>query len=252
MAQNIEIRINQNGIYNTLYPTTLGSNVSYSNSSTSSLITHNNVQGAIDDLFTSVSNGKSLIASAITDKGVSTSGNASFSTMSENIKQLETKGIATSTGGGIVRAYSLSARQMVFDITSNPEKSKIMDNIFAIIFYCSGFEAGNNTSYFPSSTYKNYIFEITLIRNDYLTSSEPYYPFQASAISIDYPTYNTNTGELIQNGRYIGLNSGQSGKITITSTRLTVTLGTITGTQSVAFMSYSNKNMWSYILFYYR
>lgn len=59
--------------------------VSYDNSTTSATITSTNVQGAIDQLFTSVSNGKSLIASAITDKGISTSASDSWETMAENI-----------------------------------------------------------------------------------------------------------------------------------------------------------------------
>ena len=77
------------------YGTILGqtptaSNVSYNNSSTSSIITGANVQQAIDQLFTSVSNGKQQIASAITDKGVSTSGTDSFATMAENIGKITT------------------------------------------------------------------------------------------------------------------------------------------------------------------
>ena len=68
----------------------IASDVSYNNSSTSSIITSNNVQGAIDELFTSVSNGKQEIASAITDKGVSTSGTDSFATMAENIGKIST------------------------------------------------------------------------------------------------------------------------------------------------------------------
>lgn len=65
-------------------------NVSYDNTSTSSIITGDNVQEAIDQLFTSVSNGKTEIASAITDKGVSTSADASFATMAENIGKIST------------------------------------------------------------------------------------------------------------------------------------------------------------------
>lgn len=63
-------------------------NTIYSNSSTSSIITSTNVQGAIDQLFTSVSNGKELIADAITDKGVTTSASASFQTMANNIGRI--------------------------------------------------------------------------------------------------------------------------------------------------------------------
>ena len=43
-----------------------------------------------NELKTSVSNGKSAVASAITDKGVSTSATASFDTMASNIRSIET------------------------------------------------------------------------------------------------------------------------------------------------------------------
>lgn len=42
----------------------------------------------LNEVKTSVSNGKSLIASAITDKGVSTASNATFQTMSNNIRSI--------------------------------------------------------------------------------------------------------------------------------------------------------------------
>lgn len=63
---------------------------SYNNDNTSSVITADNVQDAIDQLFTSVSNGKSQIASAITGMGVSTSANDSFAQMATNIGNIKT------------------------------------------------------------------------------------------------------------------------------------------------------------------
>ena len=74
--------------------------VSYSNSTTSSIISSNQVQGAIDDLFTSVSNGKNLIASAVTDKGVSTSGSSSWSVIAENIGKISS---FSGTGATLVK-----------------------------------------------------------------------------------------------------------------------------------------------------
>lgn len=47
-----------------------------------------NVQDAIEEVFQSVSNGKTLIAAAITDKGVSTAASDSFQTMADNIESL--------------------------------------------------------------------------------------------------------------------------------------------------------------------
>ena len=46
----------------------------------------------VDDLFQSVSDGKELVAEAITDKGVATSANASFNTMATNIRNINTSG----------------------------------------------------------------------------------------------------------------------------------------------------------------
>ncbi len=42
----------------------------------------------VDQLFTSVSNGKAQVASAITDKGVATAEDAAFATMAENIRNI--------------------------------------------------------------------------------------------------------------------------------------------------------------------
>ena len=55
------------------------------------MCTSGGIYTAINDLKTSVSEGKSLIASAITDKGVSTASSATFQTMASNIGKIETK-----------------------------------------------------------------------------------------------------------------------------------------------------------------
>ena len=74
--------------YDTLYPATTAEQASYSNTTTHSTAT--TVQDVIDELFTSVSNGKTSLASAITDKGQSTSPTDSFATMSEHIAAIRT------------------------------------------------------------------------------------------------------------------------------------------------------------------
>lgn len=51
--------------------------------------TVNKHETEINELFTSVSNGKKLIASAITDKGVETDANDKFATMAENIGKID-------------------------------------------------------------------------------------------------------------------------------------------------------------------
>jgi len=68
--------------------------VSYDNSSSGAVA--NNLQDAMDEVFQSVSNGKGLIADAITDKGVQTSATDSFQTMANNIESLSVWGKYTS------------------------------------------------------------------------------------------------------------------------------------------------------------
>lgn len=63
-------------------------NVGYDNKNTSTIIKSDNVQGAIDQLFTSVSEGKSLVAKAVTDKGVQTALDATFETIAENVGKI--------------------------------------------------------------------------------------------------------------------------------------------------------------------
>ena len=88
MSKNITIKQYDGTNYDVLYPSTTASQTSYDNSKTHSSAT--TVQGVVDELFTSVSNGKTSLASAITDKGQSTSPNDSFSTMATKISNIQT------------------------------------------------------------------------------------------------------------------------------------------------------------------
>ena len=76
----------------------IAKNIAYDNTDTGLEAT--DMQSAIDELnsnlescFQSVSDGKSLVASAITDKGVTTASDATFETMANNITSLETGGL---------------------------------------------------------------------------------------------------------------------------------------------------------------
>lgn len=74
------------------------------------------VQEALEDLKSSVSDGKALVASAITDKGVPTAQDAAFAQMAENISRIPTGGgtaDATATPGDILAprtAYTASGK----------------------------------------------------------------------------------------------------------------------------------------------
>lgn len=60
-----------------------------SNTDNNLLTTDKTIVGSINELFQSVSNGKELIATAITDKGIETSSNDTFQTMADNISNIE-------------------------------------------------------------------------------------------------------------------------------------------------------------------
>lgn len=83
-------------------------NTSLNNSVTNINKSINGINSNIDKLFQSVSSGKGLIAEAITDKGVKTSANDSFSTMANNVRKIESGGgidtsDATATAGDILK-----------------------------------------------------------------------------------------------------------------------------------------------------
>lgn len=71
-------------------PTPNASEIEYDN--TDSGLTSTNVQDAIDEVFQSVSDGKELIADAITDKGIATSATDTFETMATNISSIPVGG----------------------------------------------------------------------------------------------------------------------------------------------------------------
>lgn len=93
-------------------------------------MTSTNVQGAVSELFTSVSNGKALVASAITDKGVSTASDATFQTMHDNILAIETGGLpqdvytvdlqASPENTGTVSGAGVVQKDMTVTVSADP------------------------------------------------------------------------------------------------------------------------------------
>lgn len=65
--------------YDTLYPATTATQISYSDS---------NVQAVVDELYTSVKDGKTQLATAISDKGQITNPTDTFATMTANIRNI--------------------------------------------------------------------------------------------------------------------------------------------------------------------
>lgn len=184
-------------------PQTIATNVNYDNTITSSIISSDNVQGAIDQLFTSVSNGKTEIASAITDKGVSTSASDSFTQMATNINNIST-GFYSS--GIISQVTSNKIIQFSFQY---PNALNI-NNIKYVVFYgCnSNLESSNNmydlltclvcTNTINNSSYNNfalgngsygYTFNYTekITINDNIITIKITLPSSSSAVFVTYP-----------------------------------------------------------------
>ena len=86
-------------------------NIAFSNEN----FTATNVKGAITELFQSASNGKTLIANAITGKGVATNANDSFQTMATNISNIATNSSIAIESGSFTPEEALSS----YTITTN-------------------------------------------------------------------------------------------------------------------------------------
>ena len=86
------------------YPTVVTAANGITIADTANNFTATNVEGALAELFQSVSNGKTLIASAITDKGIATSNTDSFEVMATNIRNI----LSSSVSDTLVLSYNFN------------------------------------------------------------------------------------------------------------------------------------------------
>lgn len=150
--------------------------VTYDNTETH--LEADNVQEAIDAVFTSVSNGKAIIAEAITDKGIETSAADTFATMAQHIAEIEGSGgavqhdeyygnavaiynkIITAAFSGIFRGAFYSFTNTGFTIKKNGEKVEaIFDDVRSSYhhysYYKFNVEEGDSVSFEISNTGDN-------------------------------------------------------------------------------------------------
>ena len=145
-----------------------------------------NAASEIESLKTSVSNGKSAIASAITGKGVSTAATATFQTMANNIRQI----VSIGSGQGRAQVISLTGSsilgnrgsQYVIVPTSFATTSGMMFyGIVSTDSYEHFFGCAENRSYSYNNGTQNHRFSFS-ISNGNLTMS----------ISSSYEIYRVN------------------------------------------------------------
>lgn len=140
---NIKIQSFDGSSYSQLLPQNSASLTTYSNTKTG--ISATTVQDAIDSCFTSVSNRKILIASAITDRGISTGANDSFSTMANNILKLNNIHYSTE--------YSFDEYNSCYQPTA-PTHNKTIDKI--VLAQLSVYDRNHSVSFILLNTATGY------------------------------------------------------------------------------------------------
>ena len=82
------------------------------------------ISAKLDEVFQSVSNGKSEIAAAITDKGVNTAADATFDIMAENIKNIEGSAIPQNMKNS---AFLIDASEVIYGLTDYSKEMFCID-----------------------------------------------------------------------------------------------------------------------------
>ena len=145
---------------------------------------------ATDSLKTSVSNGKSTIASAITDKGISTSTTATFDTMASNIRSFN---IALNLRDGNIRpVFNVRGEVIVFHTLSTPSniKAKMMNigyltNTYSLEYVDVTLQVGktysaSEYSYTKMKTFYNYSTGSVSYNEDTATVSQQFKVFNTA------------------------------------------------------------------------
>lgn len=137
-----------------------------------------NVQEAVTELFTSVSDGKTLVAAAITDKGVTTAATDSFAQMADNVAAITTGGKTKTVKFKIVGEQSFvtvyySTKDAAKELFMEPGTSYEIDVVESSIFIAIGtfympynpsgiikVDISSVQAYFVSQNYNSEVIEI--------------------------------------------------------------------------------------------
>lgn len=89
------------------------------------------LNGTVNELFTSVSNGKSQVAGAITDKGVPTSANDTFGTMASNISKIQSGGGSSDPNYVNTSDATANSKDILLGKTAYAQGKKIIGELIA-------------------------------------------------------------------------------------------------------------------------
>lgn len=160
--------------------------IAYDN--TDSGLTATDVQSAIDEVFQSVSDGKELIADAITDKGVPTSATDTFSTMATNISNIP-------AGGGIDLTEYTNRGGSVRSTSASNTLSLNADNDYIIVGYARSSSSYNVSNYTVNFTSDG---TVDILLKDYAQAgtSKPYsYICHVTGATTFTATFNYSAGD---------------------------------------------------------
>ena len=149
------------------YPTVVSTANGITIADTAANFTATNVEGALAELFQFVSNGKTLIASAITDMGIATSNTDTFQVMANNIRS-----IIGNTGERLLYKFGLLSDVHV-DGDGSDEASSISDLTNAISFLESA--GANFIAYAGDMTCNGRAEDYTALKTCLQTSTVPNY-----------------------------------------------------------------------------
>ena len=148
------------------------------------------VETRLNEVFQSVSNGKSLIASAITDKGITTAADAAFQTMADNIGKISVSSGEVSGNNfrtGISMNVILNFQEVTWNVITDPNPS------VSASFGESIVTNWNGGSYIGINIYTAYPIDLTNIKSIKIkyTESAHYgntFPFWLGITSTKYMT----------------------------------------------------------------
>ena len=185
--------------------------------------TSQTLKGSIRELFQFVSNGKTLIASAITDMGIATSNTDSFEIMANKIRQITTGTTGTgdytdisyieSTGTQYINTRIGPTTSTKIELVAEMSASKAYDHIFGSdnFMKVQWIDDTGTAIEAVKKNGQNQVSELTLGKHTYVMDMTD----TANAITIDGTNYGSNIGNVESTNCSLLLLSGYSGDGTI-------------------------------------